>query len=503
MLDDGPQHRGADRYRSVSEQYASMAVTVARRIRQWPLSLVAIGVLLWHVPLYGAGSQIVEAAKAADWAAVRAQASRRNVNTTAADGTTALLWAAQWDDTPIATFLIRLGASVNMANDYGVTPVSMAALNGNAPMLTLLLTHGANANAERVNGETPLMLAARTGRLDAVATLVNYGADVNHAERVLGQTPLMWALSERHTEVARYLVEHGADPQKQSTNGFSPIMFATRQNDLEAVRFLLRHGATANDTARDGTSLLHMAIVRGHIELADFLLDNGANPNAEGPGYTPLHWAAGTWETATSRDYSIREWGNLPGLKPSDKLRVIKALFTHGALPNPRATKTIPRFGSSAWHIQNGGSPIGATPFFYAAMSADLEVMQLLLANGADPLLGTHDRTTPLLAAAGLAVEESETSVPEQRHLEAVKLLLDLGADISASNGQGDTVLHAAAFVGYNAIAQFLFDRGAPLNLKNKAGQTPYKIASGIMVTMMFFQHPSTAALLKNLGGVE
>ena len=108
-----------------------------------------------------------------------------------------------------------------------------------------------------------------------------------------------------------------------------------------------------------------------------------------------------------------------------------------------------------------------------------------------------------LLAAAGLGVEESETGVPESAHLEVVRFLASLGANIRSPNTFGNTPLHAAAFLGYDSVARFLLERNVPLNTKNQAGQTPYKIASGIMVTMMFFQHSSTADLLRKAGGIE
>ena len=129
--------------------------------------------------------------------------------------------------------------------------------------------------------------------------------------------------------------------------------------------------------------------------------------------------------------------------------------------------------------------------------------MKALLARGADPAIGAKDGTTPLMAAAGLAVEESETRIPESRHLDAVKMLVDLGADVAAVNTQGDTALHGAAFLGYGTVARYLLERGAVLNARNKGGQTPYRIALGIMVTQMFFSHPETDALLKSAGGVE
>ena len=52
-------------------------------------------------------------------------------------------------------------------------------------------------------------------------------------------------------------------------------------------------------------------------------------------------------------------------------------------------------------------------------------------------------------------------------------------------------------------VARYLLERGAALNARNTGGQTPYRIALGIMVTQMFFSHPETAALLKDAGGIE
>jgi hypothetical protein len=78
-----------------------------------------------------------------------------------------------------------------------------------------------------------------------------------------------------------------------------------------------------------------------------------------------------------------------------------------------------------------------------------------------------------------------------------------LGNDLKAANAAGTTALHATAYTGYNVIAQFLVDHGAELNAKNRRGETPYKIASGIPMSGMFYSQPKTAELLKQLGGTE
>ena len=110
----------------------------------------------WMLPLLSVASlaatssdlRLVEAVKNRDQEAVRSLLKEHaDVNTSQADGATALHWAAHWDDLETAELLIRAGANVNAANDYGVAPLSLACTNGNAAMVEKLLKAGANPNA--------------------------------------------------------------------------------------------------------------------------------------------------------------------------------------------------------------------------------------------------------------------------------------------------------------------------------------------------------------------
>ena len=49
-----------------------------------------------------------------------------DANASQADGATALLWAAHWDDLDTVDLLLRAGANVNAAEDHGVTPLALA-----------------------------------------------------------------------------------------------------------------------------------------------------------------------------------------------------------------------------------------------------------------------------------------------------------------------------------------------------------------------------------------
>ena len=142
----------------------------------------------------------------------------------------------------------------------------------------------------------------------------------------------------------------------------------------------------------------------------------------------------------------------------------------------------------------------GATPFLLAAKAADLEVMHLLLANGADPTIGTANHTTPLMAAAGIAWAASQDRASEREALDAVKLLVDLGADVNAVNDLNETAMHGAAYRGANSIVRFLVERGAKIDVMAKDGRTPLIIADGVAYGNAFAAQPQTAALLRQLG---
>src|SRR3954462_5512851 len=121
-------------------------------------------VLLLSVANSTAGSdrRVVETVKQQDHESLRALLKQHvDVNTPAADGATALHWAAFWRDRDTAEALIRAGAHANAANDYGVTPLSLACTNGDPAMVQTLLKAGANPNAALSTGETILMTCAR------------------------------------------------------------------------------------------------------------------------------------------------------------------------------------------------------------------------------------------------------------------------------------------------------------------------------------------------------
>jgi ankyrin repeat protein len=471
----------------------------------WKAVQVGVGVACWFASsAFAADLRVVEAAKQHDVAAVRALAAHHvDVNSAQPDGATALHWAAHFDDVESAGVLVNAGAHVDAANDYGVTPLLLAAGNGSARMVALLLKAGATADLALPSGETPLMTAAWVGSVETARLLLDKGANVNHQEDDKGQTALMWALFQDHLDLARLLIARGADIRRRSTTGMTPLLFAARQGGVEAARLLLDRGALIDEGNDAGVTPLLMAVVRGHVDLIEFLLDRGADANTSRAGFTPLHWAAGTWETSMTHDYpnADGEWGALGGLPQARKVAIITSLIAHGADVNARITKNPPRFGINMFALVK---MTGATPFWIAAMSTDTEVMRALAAQGANTRQANVDDVTPLMVASGLGRVEGDSLLFDAPSIAAAKVCLELGADINAQNKMGETALHGAAWFGLDGLARFLVEHGADMTLKDKEqGQTPQQMAEGTTRTLLYREHPSTAKVLRELAAAH
>jgi ankyrin len=130
-----------------------------------------------------------------------------------------------------------------------------------------------------------------------------------------------------------------------------------------------------------------------------------------------------------------------------------------------------------------------------------VELMRVLLENGADPNISTTLGSTALMTAAGMNWVTAQTySHSDAEYAEAVKLCLEHGADVNAANSLGLTAMHAAANRGIESIIQILADHGARLDAKDNVGRTPMTFAQGIFLAARPPEaKPKAIALLNQL----
>jgi uncharacterized protein len=559
---------------SVCVAAASAAVRVGHSIRRAAV-LAAFSFLIHGNAL--AASDVADAAMRNDTALVaKLIAANADVNAPQPDGTTALHWAAHHGDLKMAEALLRAHANPGVAMENGMTPLLLACESGNVDLVNELLKAGADPNQTLSNGETPLMMAARTGSVPVLTALVAKGAKVDAKEKLRGTTALMWAAANSNTDAVRFLISKGADisarsgttppgrppylapagrsriedfingrggsggghrveeedpkararleqekqlaeqalaafpapkpakPARKLWGGLTPLQFAVRQGSMETVKVLVDAGADVNQRSEYGWTALLVATQNRFYKIGVFLLDHGADPNiANEGGWTPLYIAT------DNRDI---EGGDYPTRKPDmDHLDYIKRLLAAHANPNARmrsSTETRTIF-THQWLQEEG-----ATPFLRAAQSGDIVLMKLLLQHGADPNISTDDGVTPLMVASGIGWVEGVTyEWSPQQTLEAVKMLLDLGANVNAQDRiDGRTALMGAAHKGRNDVIELLVQHGADLSLRDIGSRDTINALAGVRFQAIDYAdglvrvgvqsaiaHPETSALLRKL----
>ena len=468
-----------------------------------------------------------------------------NVNaSTREGGITPLFLACGNGDPALVEALMKAGADGNSANANGTTVLMQAAFAGNPAAVEVLLEHGARVNTrEAAHGQTALMFAAASNRPDVVRLLIAHGADtglttsVRETEKVrldkdghvMYQPPTdKTVVAVQNKSAASGQALDTGQTEKQALDlfghalGFSSVLFlpgkpgprpalpafrrvgpqfvggmaalhyAAREGNKEAARMLVEGGADVNQFNADKFSPLVLSIVNGHLDLAMYLLDHGGDPTlATLSGLTALYAAIDVqWAPHASYPQPSTEQ------EQTSYLELMKALLEHGANANARLGEKLwfrSLFSDSTWV-----DPTGATPIWRAAQSSDIAAIRLLVAYGADPILPTKGNDTPLMAAAGVGWAANWSVNAPVPALDAVKYLVELGNDVNAVDNRGYTPLHGAAYIGNNEMVTYLVSRGAKVNARSKAGDSPADMANG--PTRFGQPHPDTVALLERLG---
>jgi ankyrin repeat protein len=111
---------------------------------------------------------------------------------------------------------------------------------------------------------------------------------------------------------------------------------------------------------------------------------------------------------------------------------------------------------------------VSADPIHDAARNGDLAAVQAELDKGVD--VDGGDDSWPEMTPLHYAADEG--------HTEVVELLIANGADVNAEDEEGWTPFHLAAYWGGKDIVELLIAAGADVNAKNNWIGTPLDIAT-------------------------
>ncbi|KAJ3093695.1 Serine/threonine-protein kinase plk1 [Phlyctochytrium bullatum] len=266
---------------------------------------------------------------------------------------------------------------------------------------------------------TPLHVAAFCGHATVCELFLCVGADVNCRSN-RHETPLILAAWKGHLSVVQILVERGANFNYRNGAGHTPLHKAVEKGDVDIVQFLLYQGANVDCKDVDGSTPLFWAAGFGDPSIMQVLVGSGADIEARGfRGKTALHWAA---------VYGHED--------------VVSFLIERGA------------------DVNCSDDLLKNTPLMEAAEREHLQVVQVLVENGASIEAENQNGQTPLY----LAVSEG--------HADIVRFLLDKGADVNRCNAYNKTPLVEAASRGHLRAVQALVDRGADADCRDRDGMT-------------------------------
>lgn len=356
------------------------------------------------------------------------------------------------DHEPEIRRMLAQEQSQNCMNEQGETALHLAA-GQDAYLTQEVLSHGFDINLRNVWGETPLMCAVNAGNVDIVTFLLKNRADVNAVDDQQATCLHLAASKDESGSMTQLLLRRNPDVEIRDGVGLTPLSLAAFNGNDVVVRWLLKFGARPEAKELDGFSALHYACMQANHGFMSRLLDR------RGPDFEAF--------------YDLHKYGlaTEPSHSTASKRRTqaVRCLIDHSADVH--------------------ASSKGFTPLHIAALTAQEQLVSILLSHGANatgiPVItayyGLTTSVVDLLLTRGACVSAADSRwnktaliwTAEIGSPDTLKVLLSHGADVNHQDNQGSSALHYAGANARNESITLLLDAGADPNLLDLGGSTP------------------------------
>lgn len=160
-----------------------------------------------------------------------------NVNATADNGISALMYASQSGYLQVVKTLVANGANINYFPEGELSSISAAITNNHYYIVEYLLYKGADKNINDSKNISPLIYASAYGYYDIVELLLQYRADINKVD-VYGNSALMMSVLYNHPDVSELLLQNGAKPDVADNYLFTPFLYVSQNDENNLIELL-------------------------------------------------------------------------------------------------------------------------------------------------------------------------------------------------------------------------------------------------------------------------
>ncbi|CAC5361213.1 unnamed protein product [Mytilus coruscus] len=300
--------------------------------------------------------------------------------------------------------------------------------------------------------------------LDSIKNITGVRTDESMNITVL--PPLIDATKrgDYHT-VKELIADDPSHVEERDGTGRTPLYYAIHFKHMEILHHLLENSCEVNSSAHDGSTALHQACHDGnHVGLSLLLQCGGDFTIQDTQGRAPIHWAVTTKTTeclkyliANQADVNVRDKDGLTPCMWACRLDHIKhfELLTSARSFRPEEHDGIER--------DNGGR---TWMHWSIRRTEPLECLQTLLTAETATIQDEEGKTVLLLAA-------------EMGSLLACKIIVEIGGynRVHDRDNQERTVLHLAAIGGHGDVVNYLLDKGADLEARDKFNISPWDYA--------------------------
>ncbi|XP_076388744.1 uncharacterized protein LOC100882118 isoform X7 [Megachile rotundata] len=279
--------------------------------------------------------------------------------------------------------------------------------------------------------------------------------------RILKNDLLLYeAVIKNEADTVRKVLKETVDVNSRNNYGRAPIHWAASRGNTEIIEMLIQAKCDIEAKDKFGMRPLHMAARYGHRDAVKMLINAGASVSAMNKKQHTLLMCAARGNNIRVVEYLAEAVESLNG----DATDCTGATALHHAASAGHPAMITALSNISRIEL-NATDKKGQTPIHCACAEEHLEAVEVLIGLGANVDAQDSEGNTPLHVAT------------RTRHTAIAQLLLKAGANTEITDEMGFTPLHVAASQGCKGILDSMIQHGAALNKQCKYGNTPLHLA--------------------------